>query len=434
MAGSPGYYNSRNMYTSGVKDAQTGFAYERQLFTEMRQRTFIGALSNSGDKIDDFTAGMPQSLNGNAAILRKEITEGDLLRMTMREHSKGMSTYGDLQHPAGDAPAYKNMDARVNMINGCAIPEVGEMDLQRIRMSIANLPADLKEEVLDDMAEIMEMEALYALIKGASPSVLLPTTSGGFGMSLGINAGGGAGVPLMNRWFYTNDTGFDTYSVVPATWNNSVDAAVGGIDATIADSISLASLRIIRGKMDTGKWWNVKGPDGKSYKAICLIDPAAWWRLDSLLKDNYKYALPRGWDNPLYTVDYVIVYDSILYIPCSNLAILRPTYLDGSSGVGPTFGPNMTSDFRDYTNTSTNALCIFIGKRALIEGYNGSVEIHTKEGSFQKGNQIAARTKLGYVRGEWYAKDGRTSSDTVRNYSVMIAAFYEAGIGVTPGS
>ena len=135
--GSSGRYDPRNMQTSGVYDAQTGFGYDKQLWAEMRTRTFIGALSKTGsDQTDSMIAGSPESLDGSALIIRKQIDSGDLLRMSMREHATGIPSYGDLQHPAGDAPAYKNLDVRVNMINLPAIPVVGEMAQQRISASM----------------------------------------------------------------------------------------------------------------------------------------------------------------------------------------------------------------------------------------------------------------------------------------------------------
>ena len=88
----------------------------------------------------------------------------------------------------------------------------------------------------------------------------------------------------------------------------------------------------------------------------------------------------------------------------------------------------MEADFRDYANTQTLAMIHFLGRNAIIEGYDGSVIAKDKWADFDKGCQVAARTMHGALRGEWYAKDGRTDAAAVRNYSVMSACFYEPGV------
>lgn len=432
MAGGSGAYDAPVGYTAGNQDQQVGFAFEKQLYMEARTRTIIGALSKdgaAGGAVTDSYAGAGPSLDGSAVIERKQITEGGYVTLSMQEHVTGMPTYGDSQHPMGDPLAYKNLRAFVNMINSPAIPVPGEMAQQRVKMSITNMPSSIKEEVIDYMAEQMEIEFLYSLLYGASPSIL--KAGADCNLSLGINAGAGVGVPLMPRWWFDGFNGFSTYSLTPSTWNSTVNNAVNTLATQSTGIVALSDFQMIRNKLDTEKFWPIKF-DGQKYKALALCDTEIWHRIHNLLGDSYKYAMPRGLDNPLFGVDYVLKYDGFMFIPVPNLNKLRPKY-NASNGF-PDFGPSMTTDHRSYTNSETKGMIIFVTSKAVVEGYNGSIAVKTNTGKFEKGMDIAGRTQLGYVRGEWYAKDGRsTSTDLtlVRNYSSLVALFYEPGVGVS---
>jgi hypothetical protein len=358
-------------------------------------------------------AGAGPSLDGSAVIKRKQISEVGYMTMTMQEHAIGLPTYGDAQHPGGDYLDYKNLRAYVNKINSPTIPIQGKMVQQRIKMSIENIPAAAKAEILDWSAEEM-----------ASPSIL----KGGedINFSPGINAGAGVGVPLMNKWWYTKTGGLLTYSTTPATWNSTVNTAVNNMTSSTSSTIALGDLQYIRSVMDDKKFWPVTF-NGKKYKSIALCDPELWHRLKNLMGTGFLTAQPRGWDNPLYGVDYVLEYDGFLFIPVPNLKKLRPKY-NASQGY-PDFGPSMTSDHRTATPYGYEALIIFVGAMAVVEGYNNSIQVVTNEGKFGKGMDIASEMDLGYVRGEWYSKTGRTDEAAVRNYSVMVAGFYEPGVG-----
>ena len=425
--GGSGRGDTSTGYTSGTLDAQTGFGFDKQLFMEARTRTIIGALSKdgaAGGAVTDMYAGAGPSLDGSAAIMRKQITEGGYITLTIQEHAVGMPTYGDAQHPAGDYLDFKNIRAYVNKINGPAIPVPGKMVQQRIKMSIENMPSRVKEEVLDWAAEQMEIEALYALIYSASPSILKGGADINF--SPGVNAGAGVGVPLMNQWWYTKAAGLLSYSTTPATWNSAVNTAVNNMTSATTDVITLGDLQYIRSVLDDNKFFPIKF-NGKKYKAIALCDSDLWHRLKNLMGSGFQYAQPRGWDNPLYGVDYVLEYDGFLFIPVPNIKKLRPAY-NASNGY-PDFGPSMLQDHRTFTPVGYEALIIFITSNALIEGYNNSIQVETSTGRFSKGMDIAPEMDLGYVRGEWYSKTGRTDANAVKNYSVLIGCWYEPGVG-----
>lgn len=410
----------------GANDEQTGFAFDKQMFMEARTRTFIGSLSKPSDMVRSMEAGS-QSLDGSQCIARKEITEGDEVRYTMQEHMSGTPSYGDMPVNRGDFLGYKNQYARVNIIKSPGVPIQGEMAQQRVKASITDIPAAVKSEVVDYIAEEMELQAIGALIWGASPSILLPTSEGGLGVSLGVGAGGGAGVPLMPMHFWTPDSGKVAYNTTVATYNSSVNNAINGIDAAADDSVSLVKLKQISRLRERNKFWPTV-LNGKKYKAINLCDPDLWYRIDHLLGDSYKYARERGADNPLFGITHQLEYLDELFISVPNLEKFRPAY--NASGT-PDFGAGINGDYRSYTTSSTNALMISISQRALVEGYNGSVRLTQKEGDHEDGLEISARTKLGYMRGEWYAKDGRAdTTNAAVCYSVFVSAFYEPGVGV----
>jgi hypothetical protein len=430
MAGGPGRFDSTNNYTSGTYDQQTSFGFDKQLAAEVRSKLMFNSMAKTGDEWDDSIAGSPGDLSSGSIVKRVKIVTGDELRFTMDENMTGAPTYGDRQHAAGDFAAYKNMFARLNIINSPAVPIVGEMSQQRIKESISNLDATTKAKVTNWLAQQLDWESHCGLIYGASPSCLTATTSGGLGVSLGVNAGGGAGVPYMNRWWWMGGDGWMAHSRNVATYNGTVNGGINAIGTAAGDYITLAQLKKIRFKMDTEHLWSPTFM-GKKYKAVAIIDPELFYRLHSLLAAaGYLYAAPRGMDNPWFNVDTTIVYDGILYVSDPTLYLMRPAYVSTNpTVVPPSFGPDATADFRDYAVTSTTALVVFLGRNAIVEGFNGSVVIKEKWADFDKGVQVAARTMQGAMRGEWYAKDGRTDANSVRNYSVICAAFYEPGVG-----
>ena len=422
-----GVYGSRGQ--SG--DFQTEVSYFKEMFVEVRNKMMYVDLAKSSKRISTETLGDGFSLVGNSVVVRKSITTGDELRFTMSEAMYGMSTYGDKQPSVGDYGAFKNMRAVVNMINSPAIPIQGEMEQQRVMASIQNLPQDARDRLTVWMAEELDMFNRYALIYGASPNLLAAVGDGGRGLKLGANDIGVAGVGLMNRHFLTADDGFVTYSTTPATYNTVVATAITNIGTDLGACLSLDKLRQIKAYLDRNYFWSTD-VKGKTYRAVVTCDTELYYRLGKLLEAVWATTEQgRGNASPLLNIPDSLEYDGMLFIRDPWLEKLRPTTVSGV----PTFGPSMVSDFRTYDNASKNALMIFHGRQAIVEGYNGSLESYDEVGRFKKGMEVHCRTKSGFMRGEWYAQDGRTTLDAVKNYSVAIAAFYEPGVGVAlPGA
>jgi hypothetical protein len=427
MGNGTGRGDASTGYTSTVDDAQVGFGFDKQLFVEARIRTIVGALSQdgaAGGAVSDMYAGSGPSLDGSAVIKRKKITEGGFITETMEEAFTGLPTYGDAQHPAGDFVDYKNIRVYVNTINSPAMPIQGKNVQRRVKMSIENLPARARENVINWAAEEMEIQALYSLIYAASPSILKAGADLNF--SPGVNAGAGVGTPLMNEWWYTKAGGLLTYNTTPATWNSTVNTAVQSLAASSSSMIALSDIQVIRSILDDKLFWPITF-NGKKYKALALCDTDLWHRLHNLMGNSFLTAMPRGWDNPLYSVDYVLEYDGFMFIPVPNMKKLRPAY-NATNGY-PDFGPSMTQDHRNYSTSSYCALIQFVTTNAIFEGYDNSIKVVDSTGRFGKGMDIAAELDLGYVRGEWYSKTGRTDANAVKNYSCLTAAFYEPGVG-----
>lgn len=415
-----GSFDSRG----GTNDENTSVDYGMQMFYSARARSIVKDLTSTVGGTNEMGAFEAPSIAG--CIERKEITTGDEIIYTLEENIKGLVSYGDKPVAGGDFLSYKNMYARVNRIDTPAIQVPGDMSQQRVAKIIKDIPSAVKRQVVDFMAEQFEFEFIPALLNGASPSLLSTTANGGLGVSLGNGAGGGAGVPLMNRWFYTPDTGFCTYSDTPATYNSTVNDAINGIDASADDKVTLNAIDIIRAKLDD-IYFSPVTIGGVKVKAAVACDPDIMWRIKRLFDDWNKYAMPRGKDNPFFNTD-TILYNDMMFFSWVNLKKYRPAY---SAALGyPTFGPvSEGTDPRTYTTSSSLGLMMFMGARCAIEGYNGSIGIEPKRGDFGKSLEYAGNMKLGYERAEWYAKDGRASSvNNTENRSLVIAAFYEPGV------
>jgi hypothetical protein len=438
--GGSNVFDAPPAYTSSNYDMQSGISFDKQMWVEARTRTLIGALSRDGagdGAVTDMYAGSGPALDGSEVIKKVTLSNTNMITFTMREHMKGLPTYGDLQHPVGDPLSFKNLRAYVNKINAPTLPLAGEMAQLRANQSLGDYlnGSGQKSEILDWCAEEMEIQFIYSLIYGASPSIL--NAGSDCNLSLGINAGAGAGVPLMPRWFFDGQSGWATYSLTPATYNSTINSAINTIGTNAGAVVTLADLLLIRNKMDTEHFWPINFM-GKKVRSIALCDPEIWHRIKSLLGTAYVYAMPRGEDNPYFGVDEVINYNGIVYMSFPNLYKLRPTYNSGSgviSGVAD-FGPSMAQDHRDYAVTSAIGLILFVGRSAAIEGINKAISTGVQRGKNDKGGEVWARFDDGFVRGEWYAKDGRsTSTDLtlVRNYSLIVGAWYEPGIGSGTG-
>jgi len=409
----------------GTYDEQTTYETDKQLYYGMRTRSLIADLSSTSGGVNEKEAFPGYDLN--PVIRRKQIAEGDMMRDTMLESVTGLVTYGDHPVAAGGFLQFKNQEFRVNQIDSPAYQVVGKMSQHRVKKTIPDLPAKTKQQAMEFMREELEFQAIPALLQGASPSVLKTAATGGLGASLGVGSGAGAAIPLMGKNWFTPDTGHITYNTTPATWNSTVNNAVNGIDAADADKFTLTFHEKIRAHIDTIPWEPV-GIGGKRWKTIAAADPDIMWRIKSLLATYNQYAMPRGQGNPLFNDNYAIELDDVIYFSWPNLKKYRPAY--NATTVRPDFGPVTAGvDPRGYTTTSSYGMVLYLGAGALLEGYDTSLWTTEKEYDHGKGWEVSAHIMNGFVRSEWYAKDGRTDASACENRASLVAAFYEPGIG-----
>lgn len=411
----------------GTYDDQTGFAFDKMNWIRMRTANIFGLLSSDSERYTKF-AGAGPTLDGTGIIVRRQIDSGDEVRYTMQEHMKGTGSFGTLPYKRGEFLRWKQTKARVNKVKSPSIPIQSEEDQKRVLASITNIPESARKEVIEWHGDEYEFEAFQGIIEGASDSVLKTTAEGGLGHSLGVGAGGGAGVPLMCKNFYTPDTGFIAYNSTVATYNGLVNDAINGIDADAADMVTLNALEMIISNLDDIKFWRPT-VGGVQYKAIMACDPALYLRINNLLRAYQKDALPRAKNHPIFQYTSGIEFLDCLFLNAQNLKKLRPAY---SSTLGrPLFGPSTTQyDHRDYVTSSTNALMLILGARAILEGYRESIKIVDDTGRFKDGMEIASNGNYGFTRGEFYAQDGETGADACVNHSTAVCAFYEPGVGV----
>jgi len=420
---SPGFNNQFDS-RGGTFDYQTGWGWHMPVWYELTKQTFFSRFRSKTSQNE--TAGGKGVQAANSALFqRKLITKGDELQFTSHDAITGLVTYGDKFVNRGNAAGYKNLSARTNMIKAPAIPLPGTMSAQRAKFSINNIPAQTKQDIKNYFSDELEFQVLYTLFNGASPAILAPKSQGGLGARLGIGDGHTASVPLMGKNWYTNDGGFIAYNNTHATWNSTVNDAINACTVT-ADQITLAAVRRLRAHLDTIPWTGATF-GGKRYKAISFCDPELWYRLDSLLDTKYQAARERSATNPTFGVDYDLEYNGILFVNTPNMDKFRPSYSSALSR--PLFGPTFAEDPRTYTNSSDIAAMVLMGDSAVFEGYNGGLAFTRKLGDHSDGNELSARTQVGYIRGEFYANDGRTTDDQVYSPSMAFAAFYEPGVG-----
>ena len=424
----PHYGSGTGQFDSlgGTYDTQTTKSFFKRLYYEMRSRSIIGKLARVDAQTGSLAGGEGYDLAASSIIGRQKIDDGDELLYTMQEYLTGMGSYGDMPVVRGDFLAWQNMKARVNAIDSPAFPIQGKMAQQRVATSLTDLPAKVREAATFWMNEQYEHEYILANLNGASPSVLLPTSSGGLGHVMGVNTSGSAGTPLMNRHWYTPQGGLLTYSTTPATWNSTVNTAINAITAGANGYISLVQIKIIHAILDTLNFPSVR-LGGTEYRAVWLCDSELWERIDHLLATAYASSRERAAINPLFTADHQLVYKNFLFLNVPHLNRYRAAY--NGTTLRPDFGPNMTSDPRTYTNTSDLAMALIVTRESVIEGFNDSLNITTAVEKHKKGSEICAHMDSGFVRCEWFAKDGRTSVDAVKNYASLHACFYEPGVG-----
>ncbi len=411
----------------GTYDRQTQVAFEKQLYRDQLTRTIVGSLAKPNNYVAGKEAYEDDIVLDRSSFVwvRKFSGGGDEKRITLREAFAGMGVHGDNHTQTGQFPEYMSNAFRINRVKSPGFQIQGEENRRRVQDSIMNIPSDVEEGANNWMGQEDEYDFILSLFNGGDKTVLNSLANGGLAASVGPGSGVGAGLQLAPMHFYTTDTSFATYTPSDlAAWNSTVNDGINGIDAAAADKVTLAQLQKIRAKLDDLHF--MPGTlNGQRYKAIALVDPDIAWRIAYILKDDYKYGMERGKNNPIFNVDYQIVHDGVLYVSMPNLKIFRPSYSAANSKI--TVGPGMASDPREYTNSETVASILYLGAGSVLMGADGKSTIHKAVAQYGEvdGMAVSVHKRRSFVRSQWDTHDGRTES---KCFNVLGAFFYEPGI------
>jgi len=429
FASPPGVFDPVN----GTYDEQTSMEFDRTLYYKMLNRTFIGPLSRAGMKVKGMNAFEAGTIEGTACIWKKMINEGDMVRYSLVEAVDGLGSYGDLDPSRGNHLGYGNMEVRVNEVDSPAIPVPGRNSQRRVKRSLGDLKPQVRGRVRDWGAQELEIQALTALIGGADAGTLKSTSDGGLADTLGIRSSGTASQALMPRHFYTPQGGYLDYSSTQATWNTTVDTAIGAITEAAGGYVTLAHVDIMRDQMDS---LGIQAPtmNGKQYKAIFLCDPRIVWRLNHLLATYYQSSRERSKSNPIFGVDHQVEFDGCLYLSIRALEGMRVDQGSGANANCPDWGTgNLTNvlntDHRTISNTNDYCWMIGLGAGGLLHGYDDALWITDAEAEHGKGIEYVAHQDMGFKRGDWFPQDGRTAVASCISYGCFASVFYDDGVG-----
>lgn len=437
--GGPGRFDS----IGGTYPGQTGFAFDKRLYYEALTRTVVGSLVRSSQTAQMLAGGDPLALDTTAGIWSKPITSGDEVRFTLVQRLTGTPTRGDKDVMPGDMIEFQAQKVRVNQLDSPAYPVQGRNSQYRVKDSIGDLPAAVKQAVMNWCAEQDEIDFIKGLIYGGDPGVLGSASSGGLADTLGFAANNTAGYPLMpmNMIVGVAAGGWlgGSYSATGTTWNGFVNDAIYGITANSSDYVTLAALDKTRAKLDDLKF-NPISVNGRSFKSIKLCDPDIWYRINHLLSTYFQSSSPREkgeFTNPIFGVDHVLEYDGSLYLNVPSLKKFRAVYHSVSDTVtAPDLGVVCTqanmeaADPRTAAVTGNNAWIIDIGGGAMLRGTRESIWTTTNDDTRHgKRLEYSGHMDLGYKRGEWFANDGRVTTSDCLCYGVLASVYYEPGVG-----
>jgi len=411
----------------GSYDQQTQVTFNKQLFREQFARTIIGSLAKPGPHVAGKTSFASPAIDSSTFIWQQSFAgmPGDEKRITLSEAFNGMGVHGDLHTRSGEFLEFMSQAYRINTVKSPGFQVHGAENRKRVAASIMNMPGEVRTGANNWMAQEDMYDFLIALYYGADKTALNSLATGGLAVNLGPGSGIGAGTPLCGMHQYTTDEGFITYDgSALSTHNSLVNDAINGIDAAAADKITLAQLQKIREKLDDLHF--LPGTlNGQQYKALAPCDPQIARRIAYILKDDYKNGMERGKSNPIFNCDYQIEFEGVLYVSVPDMKKFRPSYNAANSRID--IGPNLTSDPRTYSNTSTNASIFYLGAGAVLMAHDGQATAHIANAQYgpQDGMGISLHKRRTMMRNQWETKDGRTES---KCYNVLAAHFYEPGI------
>jgi hypothetical protein len=366
-------------------------------------------------------------------------------RFTYEEPMNGLRTFGQADVVAGDFPSFKHEVIYACQIDSEAVPLVDRESQMRQDeiIPVGTLMAHTKDKFVPWREKWVEVDAISALLRGASES-LLSTSNGGMGITLpGCSAGA-------HRSCYNFVAAAAAPALVSPNFTNAThEAAVATAIATMSDvqtfSFDYAQHKFMSDCITELRFQPVR-VGGKTYRAVCIADPR---NIDRLLRSDaslfgsgelqnlIKYSsMGQGQDKNMVLDGMTTVeLDDILYISNRYMKYFRPTQTASTSvAYGVAFGADPYAS--GFSNTSCICLNIYCGAGALLRGtrkkmwYTVSGE-EASDAGHKKGTSVALHYYDAWKRKEFVTKDGTSA---ILNNSTVIWAGYDKGIGTTYGS
>jgi hypothetical protein len=360
-------------------------------------------------------------IGNSSCIWETEITSGNETRLTMLENRVGMpSGYGDYPVQTGNYDKYKHSQLWVNQIDTEAVPLPGRCSLKQVKDILNDPKGDALSGLEIWAGGEINWEFLTACLMGASKN-LLSTTKGGLSILLpGCTAG-----QTRSCWnTYVVGTGLVTQSTTRSTFEAAIGTAITALTDTAVNAFDYGQHNLMLDLIGS-LFFKKSEAGGRSLNAIVLSDPCLLARLaatggdyDTKLRAAYT-GQPTG--NP--TIDQMspILLDDVLYIPVEQMKKYRATI-----STNPIYGPGITSDPRTHTNTSKVCGQIWLGAGAVLRATDRRMWVTAAQVDQHKDQyEYAMHWDDGFVRRDWFAKDGRTEFDCD---SIAVGWWYDPGV------
>jgi len=365
----------------------------------------------------------------DSPVWEKELNENNTALFTQREENKGMPTYGDADVKPGGFAQYKHTRVEARQVDSPAYPVVGFESAQNVKRVINDLVTAEKKGIAEWMRKEIDLDALRALFMGASRG-LLSTEDGGKGTILN---GGSRG---QSRSCYNTLVAGET-NLTAKHWNATQhENELAGLLAALADSdqfhFTYRTHEMISSLIDDLYFQGIT-IGGKPYRAVALIDSRNVDRLrqDEKLSTLFKDATPRAEDNLAIYSRKALILDDILYLPAQQMKFFRPSVsgVPSSGNASVLYGAGMNVDPRSATfnNPSNITMTAILGRGAIRRGRRkGKTWFTAKEGDHGKGSSYCQHYHDGWMRNEWYTRDGR---EEMANDSSLVVYNYDRGFG-----
>jgi hypothetical protein len=358
----------------------------------------------------------------DSPIWEKSAIENAECRFTQRERMTGNATYGDADVKTGRFAQYKHSVCYVRQVDSPAQPIVGFESSENIKQVINDLVSAEKADIALWRQQEIELDAFRGIFLGASRG-LLHTEDGARGVAL-TGAAAGQYRSCYNT-YVEGQSSLTTPNVTRATHEGTLSTLLAALSDAAAYAFDFDSHKRASYLIQQLKFKPVR-IGGRQYRALAVIDPRNVERMAAVggtLAGLFQYAWERGSKNPALYGMKALELDDILYIPSMYMEYFRPT----ADGTTVTYGCDLNTDPRDgYTNASNITQTVYMGAGALLRGRRKNVWVTDAENRHGKGREYSMHYHDGWMRNEWFTKDGRSS---ISNDSMLICYNYDPGVG-----